>query len=114
MQLTRLAGDASGVSLRTADGRAISAADWRELGARALEWSLPVDGLAFWIQGAPRAGAPFVAEPASDGGLSVLRQDGWTIVYLSFAPDVTGVSRPARMALSYPEIELRLVIDAWQ
>ena len=112
--IARLSGDAAGVSLRTADGRAISAADWRELGTRALEWSLPVDGLAFWIQGAPRTGASFAVEHASGGELSVLRQDGWTIVYQSFAPDAAGVSRPARMALSYPEIELRLVVDSWQ
>ena len=112
--VARLTGDASGVSLRTADGRSISAANWRELGTRSLDWSLPVDGLAFWIQGAPRTGAPFAVEAASDGAPSVLRQDGWTIVYQSFAPDTAGVSRPARMALSYPEIELKLVVDSWR
>jgi outer membrane lipoprotein LolB len=112
--IARLSGDSGGVSLTTADGRTISAVDWRELGARALEWALPVDGLSYWIQGAPRAGAPFAAEPAADGGPGVLRQDGWTIVYQSFAPDAEGVSRPARMALSYPEIELRLVVDSWR
>ena len=82
--IARLAGGASGVSLRTADGRAISAADWRELGARALEWSLPVDGLAFWIQGAPRAGAPFVAAhssfPQGDGERGL-----WLSRYAAFA-----------------------------
>ena len=112
--IARLSGDGGGVSLMTADGHAISAANWRELGERSLEWALPVDGLSYWIQGAPRAGAPFAAEPASDGGPGVLRQDGWTIVYQSFAPDAVGVSRPARMALSYPEIELRLVVDSWR
>jgi len=112
--IARLSGDIGAVSLMTSDGRTISAVDWRELGARSLDWTLPVDGLAYWIQGAPRAGAPFAAEPASDGGPSVLRQDGWTIVYQSFAPDAAGVSRPARMALSYPEIELRLVVDSWR
>ena len=112
--VARLSGDVTGVSLRTSDGRAISAADWRELGTRTLEWSLPVDGLAFWIQGAPRTGTPFAVEQASNGELSVLRQDGWTIVYQSFARDGAGVARPARMMLSYPELEVRLVVDSWQ
>ncbi|MEO8738638.1 MAG: lipoprotein insertase outer membrane protein LolB [Casimicrobiaceae bacterium] len=112
--IARLTGDANGVSLRTADGRSISAADWRELGARSLEWSLPVDGLAFWIQGAPRPGAPFAVEAAADGGPGVLRQDGWTIVYQSFAPDPARVSRPARIALAYPGIEVKLVVDSWR
>ena len=97
-----------------ADRRSTSVDDWEKVGTRALEWSLPVDGLAFWIQGAPRTGAPFAVEQASNGELSVLRQDGWTIVYQSFAPDATGVSRPVRMALSYPDIELKLVVDSWQ
>ena len=62
----------------------------------------------------PRSGAPFAVEPAAGGGPSVLRQDGWTIVYQAFAPDSGGVSRPARMTLSYPDVELRLAVDTWQ
>jgi outer membrane lipoprotein LolB len=112
--IARLSGGPGGVALSTADGRLVTAADWPELTARALEWALPVDGLAFWIQGVPRSGAPFAVEPAPGGGPSVLRQDGWTIVYQAFAPDPAGVSRPARMTLSYPDVELRLAVDTWQ
>jgi outer membrane biogenesis lipoprotein LolB len=90
------------------------AANWRTWPSRGLGWSLPDEGLAFWIQGAPRKGAPFTAEAGDDGTPGVLRQDGWTIVYQAFAKDATGVSRPARMTLDYPGVELRLVIDAWQ
>lgn len=112
--IARLSGDSGGVALRTADGRVATASDWTELTARTLDWPLPVGGLAYWIQGAPRTGAPFTVEPAAGGGPGVLRQDGWTIVYQTFAPDPAGVSRPARMALSYPDVELRLVVDAWR
>jgi outer membrane biogenesis lipoprotein LolB len=75
---------------------------------------LPVDALAFWIQGAPRPNAPFASEPSADGTLRVLRQDGWTIVYQAFAADAADAVRPTRMTLSYPDIELRLVVDSWQ
>ena len=112
--IARLSGGPEGVVLRTADGRLTTAADWSELTARALEWALPVGGLAFWIQGAPSPGAPFAVEPAAGGGPIVLRQGGWTIVYQAFAADPAGVSRPARMTLSYPDVELRLAVDAWQ
>jgi outer membrane lipoprotein LolB len=112
--LARLAGDASGVELRTPDGGVQSASDWRTLTSRGLGWSLPVDGLAFWIQGAARKDAPYTAEAADDGRLSVLRQDGWTIAYQAFTNDASGVPRPARMTLDYPGVELRIVIDAWQ
>jgi len=112
--VARLSGGRDGVTLRTADGRVVTGNDWPELTARALDWSLPVDGLAFWIQGVPRADAPFVAERAADGTLGFLRQDGWTIAYQSFASDAAGVVRPGRMTLSYPNVELRLVVDSWQ
>jgi outer membrane lipoprotein LolB len=112
--IARLSGGRDGVALRTADGRVATGADWAALSARSLEWSLPVDGLAFWIQGAPRADVPFAMEPAADGTLRVLRQDGWTIVYQSFASDAAGVARPTRLTLSYPDVELRLVVDTWQ
>jgi len=112
--VARLMGDARGVLLQTPDGKVETASDWTTLTSRGLGWALPIEGLAFWVQGAPRKGAPFTAEAGADGAPSVLRQDGWTIVYQAFAKDATGVSRPARMTLDYPGVELRLVIDAWQ
>jgi len=112
--VARLMGDARGVQLQTPDGKVETASDWTTLTSRGLGWALPVEGLAFWVQGAPRKGAPFTAEAGADGAPGVLRQDGWTIVYQAFAKDATGVSRPARMTLDYPGVELRLVIDAWQ
>ena len=110
----RLIGDPNGVHLQTPDGKVETASDWTTLTSRGLGWALPVEGLAFWIQGAPRKDAPFTAEAGDDGAPGVLRQDGWTIVYQAFVKDATGVSRPARMTLDYPGVELRLVIDAWQ
>ncbi len=57
--LARLAGAPGAVELRFADGRVATATDWAALTSRSLAWALPVDGLAFWIQGAPRPGADF-------------------------------------------------------
>jgi outer membrane lipoprotein LolB len=109
-----LSGDAQGVRLQGADGRVVTAADWVALTELGLGWRLPVDGLAFWIQGAPRAGARFSAEAGEDGRAALLRQDGWTIVYLAYAPDEHAVPRPSRMTLSYPDVELRLAVDSWR
>lgn len=112
--VARLVGDARGVQMQTPDGKVETANDWTTLTSRGLGWALPVEGLAYWIQGAPRKDAPFTAESGDDGAPGVLRQDGWTIVYQSFAKDASGASRPARMTLDYPGVELRLVIDTWQ
>ena len=112
--VARLHGVPGSASLQTADGRSEVAADWDSLTERALDWSLPVAGLAFWIQGVPRPDSTFTAEPGPGGEPSVLRQDGWTIVFLAFAEDENRVSRPARMVLSYPDVEVRLAVDAWR
>jgi outer membrane lipoprotein LolB len=54
--IARLSSDASGVRLQTPDGRVETAGDWAALTTHALGWPLPVEGLAFWIQGVPRDG----------------------------------------------------------
>jgi outer membrane lipoprotein LolB len=112
--LARLTGDARSVELRRPDGSVDTASDWTTLTSRGLGWALPVAGLASWIQGSPRKDAPFTIEAAADGTPGVLRQDGWTIAYQAFVKDASGASRPARMTLDYPGVELRLVIDTWQ
>jgi outer membrane lipoprotein LolB len=108
-----LQGGRDRVELRNANGQVTSADTWPALTERGLGWPLPVEGLAFWIQGAPRPGARFTAERDASGRLSVLRQDGWTIAYQAFVSDANA-ARPARMTLGYPEVELRVVIDTWQ
>jgi len=107
-----LSGDASSVRLQTADGRVSTASAWSALTTQGLGWPLPVDGLAFWIQGAPRPGSAFSTEAGDDGRVALLRQDGWTIVYHAYTQAADG--RPARMTLSYPDVELRIAVDRWQ
>ena len=112
--IARLSGDASGVRLQTPDGRVETAGDWAALTTRALGWPLPVEGLAFWIQGMPRDGAPAAVERASDGMPAALRQDGWSVVYQAFERGSDGLSRPKRLTLDYAEVELRIAVDSWR
>lgn len=112
--IARLSGDASGVRLQTPDGKIETASDWAALTTRALGWPLPVEGLAFWIQGAPRDGAPAAVDRASDGMAAALRQDGWSVVYQAFEPGSDGVSRPKRLTLDYADVELRIAVDSWR
>lgn len=112
--IAQLSGDSAQARLQSADGRVATASDWTTLTEQGLGWPLPVQGLAFWIQGAARPGTAFSVETGDDGRTSVLRQDGWTIVYPSYAQTRAGAWRPSRVNLSYPEVELRLAIDAWE
>ena len=109
-----LSGDASNVRLQTADGRVSTASDWSALTAQGLGWPLPVDGLAFWIQGTPRPGSAFGTETGEDGRVALLRQDGWTILYHAYTQVTATDWRPTRMTLSYPDVELRIAVDLWR
>lgn len=109
-----LSGDPSAVRLQGADGKVSMASDWGALTEQELGWPLPVRGLASWIQGAPRPGETFSVETDGDGRAAVLRQDGWTIVYQSYAQASDAAWRPSRLILTYPEVEVRIAIDQWQ
>ena len=68
-------------------------------------------GLAWWVRGAPRAGAPHSVEADGAGRPVVLRQDGWEIVY-GYADDAA--RRPSRLDLACHDLEVRIVIDRWR
>ena len=110
--VAELSGNAAAgrVEVRTADGRHAEAADWTTLTERALGFPLPVSGLSAWIRGAPRPGAPFTAEADREGRVALLRQDGWEVVY--DYPDAAA-RLPLRLIVTYPEFEIRVVVDRW-
>jgi outer membrane lipoprotein LolB len=107
--LARLEGTASRVRLELPDGRVAEAADWEALTSNVLGAPIPVRGLAWWVRGAPHPGSPHTIERDAAARTSVLWQDGWEIVY-GYGE---GGDRPARLRLTYPDTDLRLVLDAW-
>lgn len=107
--LAQLTGDASGVRLTLPDGRTREAADWEALTSMVIGASLPVRGLAWWVRGSGHPASRYTIERDASSRVAVLRQDGWEIVY-DYAADA---GRPARLRLSYPETEIRLVVDDW-
>ena len=111
--VAELSGDtaAGRVEVRMADGRRAQASDWPTLTERALGFPLPVSGLAAWIRAEPRRGSAYSVEADAEGRVAVLRQDGWEVVY-TYAD--AAARRPARLFLSYPDVEVRVVIDAWR
>ncbi len=108
--LARLERDAGGASIVRADGSVERAGDAATLAERALGFPLPVESLAWWIRAAPRPGHPHAVERDAAGRVSVLWQEGWSVAY---AYD-EGAARPLRVFATYPDLEVRLVIDAWR
>ena len=108
--LARLERDASGATLNRPDRPPERAADVSTLADRVLALPLPVESLAWWIRGVPHPGSAHAIERDDAGRARVLRQDGWAIVY-SYAD---GATRPRVVIASYPELEVRVVVDEWR
>ena len=107
--VAEISGDRSAAhyELRMADGRREEAQDWSRLTERALGAPVPVEGLSAWIGGTPRQGAPFTAEPDASGRATLLRQDGWEILY-GYADD--DLRLPSRLRLTQGDLEIRIVV----
>jgi outer membrane lipoprotein LolB len=86
-------GDA--VVVTTSEGRRYSDRDGEALTERVLGFRLPIAGLADWVQGRP---AP------------ALEERGWKVEYQERDAD----GRPRRLRVTYPGVELRLVISEWR
>lgn len=107
--LARLIGTSNSVQLEWADGRVREASDWEALTINALGAPLPVRGLAWWIRASGHPSSRFAVERDAVGRASVINQDGWEIVYV-----YVGDSRnPTRLRMTYPETEIRIVVDGW-
>lgn len=79
----------------------------------ALGFALPVEGLRYWLQPsvAPTSHAQTEKDAGQDSRLKQIRQDGWTIDYLSYADaPATGVKR-VNLSREEPPLDIKLVLD---
>ncbi|HEX8963199.1 MAG TPA: lipoprotein insertase outer membrane protein LolB [Rhodocyclaceae bacterium] len=104
-ELTR---DEGGASLKSADGKVVSAADWEDLSARVFGFALPLEGMPRWLLGDVEAtqrdeqGRPLAAEA-----------DGWSIRYLGYESDAAD-ALPTLVDFRRDDIDVRLKVDSWQ
>lgn len=98
------------VALTTQDGREFRAADAESLTEQVLGFRVPLLGLADWVRGRP-APSPAPTQRLADaaGRLVELEQAGWRIEYQAYEG-----SRPARIRLTFPGLELRLAVSEWK
>jgi outer membrane lipoprotein LolB len=98
------------VLLETPEGQSYRAHDAESLTEQVLGWRLPLQGLQDWVRGRPGPSLPSShIQRDSSGQLALLRQDGWDVEYQEYAR-----SRPARMRLTHPGVDIRLVIETMQ
>jgi len=110
--VARIERDAEGVTLTAPDQRPYRAKDTAELTQQVLGWRLPLDGLRYWALGVAAPATAAIPEVDAGQRLSRLTQDGWRIDYLGYKR-VDGTDLPGKIVLQRDDVEVKLVIDAW-
>ena len=110
--VARIQRNGQSVTLDTGEQHLI-AQDAEELTQQALGWRLPLSGLEYWVLGLPAPTAAFDLQRADNGQINVLRQNGWTITYSSYASPAAD-SLPTRLGLSRDGLDIQLRIDEWE
>ncbi len=109
--VARITSDAQHATLDQGEQH-FQADDVETLMAQVLGWQLPLGDLHDWVLGLPSGDSPAQIERDEQGRISVLRQAGWEVRYLSYAnanPD----SLPSRLQLNHNDLQVKLFIDEW-
>lgn len=121
--LARIAITPASARIEQSNGMIREAASADALTEDVLGWSLPVDGLRYWLQGFARD-ANQRLRAVAPGESARLRGDGWNVNYVSWQ-DAGGHALPKRIdftrdalpdaarAASRGPLSLRIVIDSW-
>ena len=112
--LFEVEGSAGEVEARFSDGRSASAASPEVLLEREIGWSVPLQGLRYWVVGAPAPGGPAPELEIDDHGrLARLGQAGWTVVYERY-DDLDGLALPKRIRFSNDAVDATVVVRRWK
>jgi len=103
---------AAGVVLRDARGERL-ASDARQLMREALGFSLPLDGLRYWVRGQDTPGGRARAiERDGRGRLAAFAEDGWSVRIPVYSPEPLA-ALPRRLEVEARDLQVRLLVDTW-
>ena len=112
--LFEVEGTAGEVEARFPDGRSVGAASPEVLLEREIGWSVPLQGLRYWVVGAPAPGGPAPKlEFDGHGRLARLQQAGWTVVYERY-DGIDDLKLPERIRFSSESVDATVVVRRWK
>lgn len=107
-----ITGKAGSVQLKTSKGESFAADDAEKLMQSLFGYSLPVNGLRYWLLGIPDPQVPHASlELDGQGHLKRLEQDGWLIEYKRYHTNSPAL--PALINISNPTLNANIIIDRW-
>ncbi len=112
--LFEVEGSASAVAAKFPDGRRTSAVSPEALLEQEIGWSVPLQGLRYWIVGLPAPdGTPSQVELDDRGRLARLEQAGWTVVYERYGA-LDGLPLPERIRFSNASVDATVIVRRWK
>ncbi len=104
--------DPQRVTLVTSDRQKYEALDADRLMESVLGWSLPLNGMQYWVLGKPAPPEQEAqAELGPDNRLARLNQQQWQIEYSNYRP-VGNMQYPGKIVMRRDDVEIRFVVDA--
>ena len=112
--LFEVEGSEAEVEARFPNGRRISAASPESLLEQEIGWSVPLQGLRYWIIGAPVPdGTASNMEFDDSGRLARLEQAGWKMVYERYG-GLDDLALPERIRFTNEAVDATIVIRRWK
>jgi outer membrane lipoprotein LolB len=108
-----IAQDRNGVTLLTAQKQRYSASDADSLMEQVLGWSLPLNGMQYWILGRAAPGGTAEIQRGPDNRIQHMVQDHWQIDYSNYRP-VGSAELPGKIFMQRDDVKVRVVIDSWK
>ena len=111
----RLTQDANGAQLRDSAQKVYRDHSAEQLLKRATGWTVPLEGLNYWMLGLPAPRSHAEHELDAWGRLKALRQIGWDVRFLEYASHGAH-ELPSKVFIKNAEtsgLEVRLVIEQW-
>ena len=112
--LFEIEGSPAGVEARYPNGRRSSADSPEMLLEQEIGWTVPLQGLRYWLVGAPAPDSPTSKMEIDDQGrLARLEQAGWTVVYERYR-ELDDLALPGRVRFSNESVDATVVVRRWK
>lgn len=106
-----LTGDRQHVLVRTREGD-YDTTDPEQWLSEHMGWTLPLNGLRYWVLGLPAPQSEAALELNIKGQAVVLEQDGWRLEYSEYQSK-DGYELPRKFEATNPTVKLKVVVDEW-
>jgi outer membrane lipoprotein LolB len=108
----KMSGAPGHVTLKTSEGKTITAPSAEQLLSDQWGWQLPLSSLKYWLRGLPVPGVPQQSTFDAAHRLASLTQQGFTIRYQGYTT-AGALDLPQHLSITSPSIKTKIIIYKW-